>query len=65
MGSGKVGIEGDSFFKFFDRFGQKTSLAIGSTKNDAQLWPVAKLFEHAFVNLLRRRQLVPLEIGES
>src|SRR5438105_1901766 len=65
MSSRKSRIEGDGLLKLVYRFAQKSRLTVGAAKNDMQLRTVAKLSEHAFVDFLRRRKLMLLEICKS
>src|SRR5438067_1393935 len=65
MSSGKASVEDDGFLKLVYCFPQKSRFTIGAAKDDMQLRTVAKLREHAFINLLRERKLVLLEIGKS
>src|SRR5438128_1110140 len=65
MSPGKTAIDSDSSLKLVDRFGQKSRFPVGPAKDDMQLRTVAKLFEHPFVDLLRERKLMLLQISKS
>src|ERR1041385_8229565 len=65
MGPGEIAFDSNGSLKLIYRFGQETCFAIGSPKDDMQLRMIAELFKHAFVDLLRGRELMLLETGES
>ena len=65
MSPGEISVEGDGFLKLVYCFVQKSCLTIGAAEDDMQLRTVAKLREHAFIDLPRARKLVLLKISKS
>src|SRR3989440_2644103 len=65
MSSGEFSVEGDGSLKFIYRFTQKSSFTVSAAKDDMQLWTVAKLSAHTYVDLLGRCELMLLEVSKS